>query len=139
MKYMYVAASSHEDGKNYAHIIKASESDNLLAILKKYKNLKACNICSSKWKAEDTVSMWNESYKTNGTFGFIVLQKTYMYERIKEILNIPEIKELDSIRDIVPFYGCIDANGVKSDDLIQYRIFNDGRITRIQREKILKR
>ena len=73
MKCMYFAATSHENGKSYAHVIKAREEQNLLAELRRYKNLKVCHPCSTKCKAEDTVSFWNECYKENGTFGFITL------------------------------------------------------------------
>ena len=70
---MYFAAMSSENGKNYAHVIKVGEPTNLLAELKRYKNLKACHACSAKYKAEDLVSFWNESFKENGTLGFINL------------------------------------------------------------------
>lgn len=73
MKCMYFAATSHENGKNHAHVIKVPEANNLLAVLRRFKNLKVCQSCPTKWKAEDTVSFWNESYKENGTFGFITL------------------------------------------------------------------
>ena len=49
-KYHYLAAQTSENGKNYAFIIKLSESDNILSKLAQYKNIVFANMCSTKKK-----------------------------------------------------------------------------------------
>jgi hypothetical protein len=69
MNYFYIAVSVEENGKHYAYIIKASESDNMLSKLK-IKNIEHANIYKTKKKASEVVSRWNAVYKTNGVYMF---------------------------------------------------------------------
>ena len=69
MKNTYIAISVKEENKHFAYVLKVSNSDNLIYQLK-IKGIECANICESKKKAEETVSIWNDSYKNNGTYAF---------------------------------------------------------------------
>ena len=58
-----------ENGKNYAYVLKVSESDNLLSKLT-IKGITAANLCSTKKEAGELVACWNESFKINGSYMF---------------------------------------------------------------------
>ena len=68
MKYHYIAISTKNDGKNFASVLRASESDNLVFALQ-ISGITAANICSTKKEAEKVVDFWNKCYKKNNTFG----------------------------------------------------------------------
>lgn len=70
MKNFYYAVSEHENGKNYAYVIKATASDNLLGLFERHKNLKTANACETKKQAENLANFWNECYKINRTYMF---------------------------------------------------------------------
>ena len=70
MKNFYYALTVSENGKNYSYVLKVSESNNLLAVLKYHKNLTIVHQCETKKKAVELVNFWNESYKANGTYMF---------------------------------------------------------------------
>lgn len=69
MKNFYMAVQINENEKFYAYIIKANESDNLLSKLE-VENIMAANICDTKKRAKELVTLWNESFKNNGTYLF---------------------------------------------------------------------
>ncbi len=69
-KYHYLAAQTRENGKNYAFVIKFSESDNILSKLAQYKNIVFANMCSTKKEAAKIVTEWNDLCKANNTFLF---------------------------------------------------------------------
>lgn len=66
----YLAAQTSENGKNYAFVIKLSESDNVLSILARYKNLASANMCSTKKEASEIVKFWNGCFIANHTYMF---------------------------------------------------------------------
>lgn len=68
-KISYIAVQVTESRKNYAYVLKVSESDNLLSKLS-IKGITAAKLCSTKKEAEKVVSAWNESFKNNGSFMF---------------------------------------------------------------------
>ena len=70
MKNFYYAVTEHENGKNYAYVIKAPTNANLLSVFAKHKNLLYANACQTKKQAENIVACWNECYKANGTYIF---------------------------------------------------------------------
>ena len=67
-KFFYYVASCEEKGKNYAITIKVGANDNLLAVLKRYKNLKSVMPCETRKRAEEICSAWTKSYIENKTF-----------------------------------------------------------------------
>lgn len=74
-KNFYLAAFVSEKDKNnkernYAKVIKASKSDNMLSVFNRHKNLKSANICETKKEAERLVKQWNYDFKQNGTYMF---------------------------------------------------------------------
>ena len=69
MKYYYIAVTTTEKGKNYSHVLKLSEYDNILARLK-LPGIVSANICKSKKEAADLVTYWNNFYRANGTYLF---------------------------------------------------------------------
>lgn len=69
MKNSYIAVSVNENEKNYAYVIKVSESDNLLCKLT-IKGIDSAHICDTKKKAGEVADFWNECYKKNGTYMF---------------------------------------------------------------------
>lgn len=68
-KNSYVAVQVTENEKNYAYVVKVSESDNLLSKLA-IKGIEAANLCGSRKEAEEVVAIWNESFKNNGSYMF---------------------------------------------------------------------
>ena len=69
-KYHYLVAQTSENGKNYAFVIKLSESDNILSKLAQYKNIVFANMCGTRKEAAKIVTEWNDLYKANNTFLF---------------------------------------------------------------------
>lgn len=69
MKNFYIAVTVEENEKYYSYVIKVSESDNLLCKLK-IPNIVNATIFPTKKKAAEVVTLWNDSYKTNGTYYF---------------------------------------------------------------------
>ena len=69
MKNYYIAAQIKEDDKFYAYAIKVNTMDNLLSKLE-INNIEVANLCDTKKKAQELVSLWNESFKNNGTYLF---------------------------------------------------------------------
>lgn len=69
MKNFYFGVVIKEDGKHYSYVVKATSNDNLLSKLK-IKNVVAINIFETKKRAEEVVTMWNNSYRANGTYMF---------------------------------------------------------------------
>lgn len=70
MKKYYYVISETENGKNYAFASTVDDSNNLLAIFRKYKHATIIHPCESRTKAEYIAAEWNESYKANGTYLF---------------------------------------------------------------------
>jgi hypothetical protein len=70
MKNFYYLASSTENGKNYAFVIKTTDCNNLLYVLSQYKGLKTVTPCETKKEAESRATEWNARYKANGTYLF---------------------------------------------------------------------
>ena len=69
MKNHYIAVQIKEDNKFYAYAIKVNTSDNILSKLE-VNNIVVANLCDTKKKAQELVSLWNESFKNNGTYLF---------------------------------------------------------------------
>ena len=69
MKNYYIAVQIKEDDKFYAYAIKVNIMDNLLSKLE-VNNIVVANLCDTKKKAQELVSLWNESFKNNGTYLF---------------------------------------------------------------------
>lgn len=69
MKNYYIAVQIKEDDKFYAYAIKVNTMDNLLSKLE-VNNIVVANLCDTKKKAQELVSLWNESFKNNGTYLF---------------------------------------------------------------------
>jgi hypothetical protein len=68
-KNSYIVVQVTENEKKYAYAVKVSESDNLLSKLA-IKGITAANLCGSRKEAEEVVTIWNESYKLNGSYMF---------------------------------------------------------------------
>ena len=69
MKNYYIAVQIKEDDKFYAYAVKVNTMDNLLSKLE-INNIEVANLCDTKKKAQELVSLWNESFKNNGTYLF---------------------------------------------------------------------
>lgn len=69
MKNIYFAAVTTKNGKNYAYAIRVPVNTNILNIIKQH-NPKILHTCETKKQARDFVTLWNESYKNNGTYMF---------------------------------------------------------------------
>ena len=69
MKNYYIAAQIKENDKFYAYAIKVNTSDNILPKLE-VNNIVVANLCDTKKKAQELVSLWNESFKNNVTYLF---------------------------------------------------------------------
>ena len=64
MKYHYIAISTRTNDKNFASVLRVSNSDNLLFSLQ-VPGITSANICSTKKEAEKVVDFWNKCYKKN--------------------------------------------------------------------------
>ena len=73
MKRKFIAVTIEENQKYYAYLVPVSDCDNLISKLN-IKGIKCANIFSTKKEASNVVEMWNESYKTNGTYLFDEIQ-----------------------------------------------------------------
>lgn len=71
-KNYYLAASDTKAGKNFAYVLEAGSSNNLLYVLAGRSNLKYVNICDSKKEAKKIVDFWNDCYKKNDTYALFV-------------------------------------------------------------------
>ena len=69
MKNTYIAVQIKENNKYYAYVIKVNAMDNLLSKLE-INNIITANICTTKKNAEEIINLWNESFKSNGTYFF---------------------------------------------------------------------
>ena len=65
----YAAINIKENGKYYAFVEPFSDSDNALAKLY-HKNMTSVNVYSTKKKAAEIASFWNDCYRKNGTYLF---------------------------------------------------------------------
>lgn len=70
MKRTYIAAQAQENGRLYAYTIPVTESNNVLSVLAAHKNLIAANVCETKRRAVELVTVWNNTAKQNGRFLF---------------------------------------------------------------------
>ena len=70
VKNFYLACTIEENGKFYAYAVKAPQNSNLVSVLAGIANLKAANIYSTKKKAGEIVTFWNDCYRQNGTYLF---------------------------------------------------------------------
>lgn len=61
-----------QDGKKllFASVVSAGETDNLLSVFQRNKNIVSVNACQTKKAAEELAAFWNECYKQNGTYAF---------------------------------------------------------------------
>lgn len=69
MKNLYFAAVKTENGKNYAYVIKVPVDTNILTVIKQH-NPKILHTCETQKQARELVTLWNKSYKNNGTYMF---------------------------------------------------------------------
>ena len=69
MKNFYIAVQIRENNKYYAHMLRVSESDNLLSKLA-IKNIITANIFPTKKAAAAAVETWRDGYRANGTYLF---------------------------------------------------------------------
>lgn len=65
MKHIYFAVTIEENEKHYSYVVKTTDNNNILSVLK-IKNIISANIYPKK-QAEEVVNHWNECYKNNGT------------------------------------------------------------------------
>ena len=65
-KNIYIAVQIKENEKNYAYVIKTTDSSNLLSVLN-IKGITTANIWN-KEKAYNVVNYWNDCFKKNGTY-----------------------------------------------------------------------
>ena len=70
MKKIFIAAQTVKDEKNYAFVIPIKTGENLNPILSRYANTPVFCLCESRKQADDLVIMWNQSFKSNGTYMF---------------------------------------------------------------------
>ena len=68
-KRYYAAVTIQENGKYYSYAIPFTSSDNVLCKFKIPNLINAC-ICKSKKEAAETVTVWNDCFKNNGTYLF---------------------------------------------------------------------
>ena len=54
----------------YSYAVSVTEGQNLKSALDSIKGLQFCNVFATKKAAVEVVSMWNDSYKANGTYLF---------------------------------------------------------------------
>lgn len=67
MNRYYIAVTERHNDKYYSYWIGATNSDNVLSKLNNPKIIHA-NIYSNRKQAAEICTLWNESYKTNGTY-----------------------------------------------------------------------
>lgn len=68
--YYVITITSDDKTKFYATSCTVPNNNNILAVIKRYKNIKTMNACDTKKKAEEISGYWNECYKKNGTYYF---------------------------------------------------------------------
>ena len=66
IKNIYIAVQIKENEKNYAYVVKTTDSNNLLSVLS-IKGIITANIFN-KEEAYKTVDFWNNCFKQNGTY-----------------------------------------------------------------------
>ena len=54
----------------YSYVIRCRNTDNLCSVLDRIGGLIQANICETKKRAAELVSLWNDIYKKNGTYLF---------------------------------------------------------------------
>lgn len=59
-----------DTGSFYAYAVPVTENQNLKSTLDSIKGLQFCNIFATKRAAVEVTTMWNDSYKENGTYLF---------------------------------------------------------------------
>ena len=69
MKKFYIAVQIKENGKYYAYMLHATETDNILSKLT-IKNIITANIFPTKKAAAAAVNAWRDAYRANGTYLF---------------------------------------------------------------------
>jgi hypothetical protein len=69
-KNVYLALNVKENGKLYAFAWKVSGNQDLLSVLRGFKNLETVNVCPSFKSAKELVAFWNDCYKANGSYMF---------------------------------------------------------------------
>lgn len=65
----YIAVTVSENGKFYSYAVKVSPFDNLVSKLC-IKNIVSANICTTKKRATELVTRWNDVHKVNGQYMF---------------------------------------------------------------------
>lgn len=90
MKYHYIAVTVMQDRNEnfltgrtspeanpgyYSYVVKCSENDNIIAKLNYIGGLQTANIFTTKKRAEEVASYWNERYKANGKYLFDIAVK----------------------------------------------------------------
>lgn len=66
----HVQQTENQEIKDYAYIIIAHNTDNVLSVIGKCNGLKALNLCDTKKEAVRIVTCWNDTFKSNGTYMF---------------------------------------------------------------------
>ena len=68
-KYYYLAIAIEPiKGKYFSYVLRVSDRTELASELNGINHLLHANIMPTKKKAYETVDLWNEAYKKNGTF-----------------------------------------------------------------------
>lgn len=63
---IFVVFSITQDKKHFAFADTIRTGENLKSHISRY-NCEVCHLCKSRKEAETLASVWNESYKANGT------------------------------------------------------------------------
>jgi hypothetical protein len=68
-KYYYLAITIEPiKGKYFSYVERISENENLVWVINRINHITTADIMPTKKKAYETVDLWNEAYKKNGTF-----------------------------------------------------------------------
>lgn len=71
MKNIYFAGIfQYENGRNLAAMVTIPADVNLLSEIKEMKDCKSLNFCETKKEARETVNLWNDCFKSKGTYYF---------------------------------------------------------------------
>lgn len=69
-RYWFVLSTKTPDGKLYASASSFTTQDNLSWQFDPAFGTVTANICETKKQAEAIATMWNETYKRNGTYAY---------------------------------------------------------------------
>ncbi len=68
MKKIFVVYDITENGKHFAFADTIRAGENLLYHISRYKGADACHLCETRKEADNLAVVWNQGYKSNGTY-----------------------------------------------------------------------